>query len=83
MFKNYTHKTFGQEYVFKKSGQNVDLKSAKTLKQLAVTKIRIFWVQVHLSPLKLTFFLKILSGCTEYIAKSMLKKWGRYVDLNI
>ena len=51
-------------------------------KQSAVTKIRIFWVRVHLSPLKLTFFLKILSGCTEYIAKSMLKKngWGRYVD---
>ena len=45
-------------------------------KQSAVTKIRIFWVRVHLSPLKLTFFLKILSGCTEYIAKSMLKKNG-------
>ena len=43
-------------------------------KQSAVMKIRIFWVRVHLSLFKLTFFLKILSGCTEYIAKSMLKK---------
>ncbi len=45
-------------------------------KQSAVTKIQIFWVRVHLSPVKLTFFLKILSGCSEYIAKSMLKKNG-------
>ncbi len=45
-------------------------------KQSAVMKIQIFWVGVHLSPLKLTYFLKILSGCTKYIAKSMLKKNG-------
>jgi hypothetical protein len=43
-------------------------------KQSVVTKIRIFWVRVHLSPLKLIFFKIILTGCTEYIEKSMLKK---------
>ncbi len=53
-------------------------------KQLAVTKIRIFWVWVHLSPLKLTFFNKICIWLTRVHSKvNVLKKWGRYVDLNI
>jgi hypothetical protein len=43
-------------------------------KQSAVTKIRIFWVRVPFSPLKLTFLKQILASCMEYIAKSMFKK---------
>jgi hypothetical protein len=34
------------------------------------------WWRVYLNPLKLTFFKKILTGCSEYIARSMLKKIG-------
>jgi hypothetical protein len=50
------------------------LKSAKMPKQSAVTKIRIFWVRVPFSPLKLTFFKQILASCIECIAKIMFEK---------
>ncbi len=43
-------------------------------KQSAVMKIRIFWVLVPFSPLKLTIFQQILASCIECIAKSMFKK---------
>ncbi len=39
-----------------------------------MTKIRIFWVRVPFSPLKLTLFQQILASCIEWIAKSMFKK---------